>query len=221
MTHRSLQELLPVHAIGELDEERSKAVVEHLAECEECSAWMAAHDVLAAALFEEDASSGHLSARKLSALAEVDAADLASDVESSAHLGACLSCYSELSLVREALEAARGATRDAEVAAWPLRRTETSSRLAWAALAVLAIGAVFVLGRSSEGPVPEASDLTRNGVISVEGRRVSSAMDITLMGNESVALGEGFSVDAGASFSVVVASDDTRQGISDRQTKAL
>ena len=146
MNHREAREHLLDLASGRIDGRELDALRGHVAECDDCRAWLEAHDSLNEALGpatdgeHPDSQLLALCAVRAEELFEPDRADLRS------HLESCDRCRDEVDLVRAAVIEARPAAPRSTA---PARSRDVSPRWMYAVaagLAAVAIGTVLVRG---------------------------------------------------------------------------
>jgi hypothetical protein len=212
--HRDIQALLSDHVLGELPDDTDRVVRDHLASCRECREWT--HTVRLAASTRAESrpqgAGGHPTGEELAAYVVGEPAlefERWQAVER--HLEACSLCTEEVSLCEEALAAGDPARpwepERGEPAAHPSGRSPARrGAIAAAAALALLVAGLLALDRGGDpdrGQSLAGDRLTGRRVIEVSGAlaanrlRIEPGAHITLRA-ESVALGDGFSVDQDA-----------------------
>ncbi len=107
MDHREAKMLLVDLVAGDLNQASRNAVTSHVEECVACRAWLEAHDLLAS-LSAMDTNLDHLDSEFLAlCVVQPEVQDQPGNSDDLQHLESCVSCGSEMELVREAVEEAR------------------------------------------------------------------------------------------------------------------
>lgn len=210
MSHRAIRERLADFALDRLETPERVEVERHLPGCRDCRDWLETYELLGAGL------------RAPAALEHPDAADLAGwavrgaalPEDATAHLAACPACAGELDDVRAALAAARDGL-DEEVR--PRRPPAKPTAIRWAAAAALVLavvaGSILLLPGDEPEPPYRVSGGTLPGDSTIAARAIHvsdvvipSGSNIVFAAGETVALGDGFVVASGASFTAKAAA---------------
>jgi len=198
----------------------------HLAECEECRAWVDTSELLSKALSARDdlSARSHLSCEELVSYAlQPETLAVAARQRIGRHPAFCSQCRDEMQTIQMAVSEAREAA-DAEIMEPALNpgpsipylrnfvaRIGTPVRLAISASLLLLLSTGVWLGLPSRLPDERALmgqvidgertiSARRSIVIGVT--RVNTGARVVLESGEIVAFGDGFSVDEGASLTV-------------------
>lgn len=217
MQHPRASGLLTEYVSGDLEPNRRREVEEHLKSCDDCHLWVATYRLLARSIRSRAAEAdSHLSSDDLSTFAlNPQNVDQATRERCERHLETCRDCTEEAELVAAAVSEARQRSPRRRSSAKP-RLVLSPARLAWAATLMLVIGALVVDRWSPEAEVAHLSGEIFEGeetfkgddVLLVDASRVNPRASVILQAERTVAIGEGFSVDSGASLTVVVDQSD-------------
>lgn len=222
MEHLEASEQLTRFLDGDLDRSQRLEVEQHLGTCDECREWVAAYRLLSESLGGDSqpltttkVGAHHLESDELCAYA-LAAHTLSEPVREKClrHLDSCPECWYEIDLVRTAAATAEDAEPGRmrpQIVGNPSQGVSFSA-VAWAAGLFLAVGALIVVGGIGTPGSRQLTDSTLTGHTVVKARdsilvqktRVEPGAELTLRTGNTVAFGDGFSIDSGGTLSVVV-----------------
>ena len=218
MTHStsSISELVD-YADGRLRGAGASRIESHLADCKECWTWLETYRLLASSL--EHPSSQEIAAHAIAP----DRLDRPSRINRtaendpdgiSAHLEHCVGCSREVDLTRRAVREGRGKAPASKPVFSSPRRRFAYGAIAAGTLVLLATGSWLVSSQTSKNSRLAVTQRTLSGSelveanreLAVAGSRIAKGAEVTLRAGEVVTLGEGFSVESGASLVVELKS---------------
>jgi hypothetical protein len=210
-SHHPSEELLLEYAEGTLDPDQWEEVAEHLQHCDDCRSWPETYDLLVESVGRESSRQSHLSSDQLCTFALTpEALERSARDQAARHQAECDSCAQEIEMVRASV-----GKRKESPPLMPATAVKRSNRgqigLALAAALIAVIG-VAVMTRTPAAPPldvalqggllegEETVDAVRS--IHLGNTEIASGAEVTLQ-SESVAFGNGFSIEDSASLIVV------------------
>lgn len=213
VNHREAVEAQTTKSLGELPEDELTELREHVASCDECRGWEQDYRLFAEAV---ESTVEHLPAELLARQAvEPQTLTATERADVAGHLKVCTDCRRDLALTSEALSASEDDSMAQNSSQRRTTATTVSWRLAVAASLILAIALGFrmitpqavedreerVLFAATLGGTQSVDS---SGSITAQATKIESGSDVRFRAAESVALGEGFSIESGANFQIEI-----------------
>lgn len=210
MNHDLEPSLLVHYVDGTLQGSDLIVVEAHLATCRDCSGWVESYRALEGAMRPQD----HPTSLEIAQLA-VDPTKIDSEESQHtlSHLVACRSCRQEFDLTREALAAGRALAEDErsrpQMFSALLRHPRRVAIAAGLLVGVLAVGFLLVdSGRRdrsfTSGTIRGQEVIEAVDQLVIDNVEVANGGQLVARAKQSVALGDGFSVDSGGSLTIEV-----------------
>jgi hypothetical protein len=223
MNHDAAIELLIEREHRRLAAEEEALLERHLNQCQSCLDALETYRLLADSLVADEAISGqgHPSSDELARLVvALDSPDQAASGAIRQHVRSCGECSRYLDLCATAVGQAKRQKPPVEDRSAKASKSRTTPlRVALAAGIVGAVVGVSLLVDNTKAPGPLTRSIAKEDLvgsqvilardsISAGAVKISGGSEITLQAGRVVALGDGFSVDRGASL--IVKIDDTK-----------
>lgn len=218
MNHKRARVLLSDYSHSRLETDVRLEVEAHLDHCPKCSRWLETFSLLRSVLSQGSPTSAHPSSEALARLA-VDPADLTEQERSQLdeHIGACSKCSELVALASQSVSEESEGQGVISIQSQEARLAPRHLLGLAAVFMIAVLGVIFSLNQSGPADSLHAQltnkAISHREVISAESITATTVSlkggaDVTLRASGSVALGDGFVVEPGASLTVEVHSAD-------------